>query len=182
MNYKLSTSKVSFAVVGCFALISLCYGETASPSTLAKVPPEIVTNVTLFAALNTNKVEVTVPIMLKAVLKNDSTNDVAVSLVSKVLDCELSVRNAAGESMPPTRFAKKMAKDASSLGEAVVTISPHGTHTYEIPVSRLYDMTLPGRYRVTAKVRVFARRTGQTGFFDVESRPLDVTVLRSAQE
>ena len=80
--------------------------------------------------------------------------------------------------MPSTRFAKITAKQASRLGDLVVKIPPHGTHTYKVPVSQMYDMTYPDKYRVTAKARVFVRWQGQTGFFDVESDPLDVIVLR----
>jgi len=146
------------------------------------VPSDIVTNVTLVAEMNTNQVEVAGTLLLKAVLKNNSTNDVTVSLVSKMLDCEVTVRNASGEIMPATRFAKQTARNASHLGERVVTVPQHSTYAYEVPVSRLYDMTYPDKYRVTAKVRVFARWEGQTAFFDVESAPVDVTVLRPAQE
>jgi hypothetical protein len=182
MNCGFNVSCASLALVGCCMFLPLCYGESASSSVPTQAPSDIVTNVTLVVALNTNRVEAMGPLLLKAVLENNSTNDVTVRYVSKVLDCEVTVSNASGELMPTTRFAKQTARNASRLGGRGVTVPQHSTYSYEVPVSRLYDMTCSGRYHVTAKVRVFARWAGQSGFFDIESVPVGVTVLRPAEE
>jgi hypothetical protein len=182
MNCEFKVWDTFPALVGCFAFLLMCLTESTSVAAPRQAPLDIVTNITLVVELKTNQVEVTESLVLKIVLKNHSTNDVTVAVVSKVLDCEVTVRNANGETMPSTRYAKQMARNTSHLGERVVTIPKYSAYLYNIPVSRLYDMTSPDRYRVTAKVRVFARWNRQIVFFDVESDPVDVTILRPAEK
>lgn len=176
-------SKVHYilcVLFGC-ALSSMC-GAAPEPGSQLVVPPDIVSNITLFCAVNTNQVEGMEPIILTAVLTNGSTNEVSIRRSSNLFDCAVSVKDAAGGLIPHTRFASKAARDALQVGQRELAIPPQGTHTYRLPLNRLYDMSVPGSYQVSVSTRVFVRISNHTLFLDVESLPVNLDVSRSAEE
>jgi len=171
-SYVLPLLVWTAALIGGAALRS--YGESDPPSP----PPQIGDSVQLRATLNTNRVVATQPVVLTAMLQNNWTNEISISLMLRPLDCQVVVRSALGDEIPPTRFHQKLLRMASECGDYARAIPPEGTYVYEVPVSQLFDMSCPEKYSIRARMRVFFRTGQNTKYFDVESDPIDITVLR----
>jgi hypothetical protein len=140
------------------------------------------TNLILTATLNSNRIAASELLILKVVLQNNSTNKVQLSLVNKLHDCAVLVRDASGADVPTTRLFQKSARAASSMGDRVLVVAPSQSHTFELPVSRMFDLSYPERYYLSASVRVFVEVSNRVESFDLKSDVHELTVLRSAAD
>ena len=62
----------------------------------------------------------------------------------------LTVKNAKGERVPLTRYAEHLVRQSPDRKTVLVELPPDGQREYLLPMSRYYDMTLPGTYTISA--------------------------------
>jgi hypothetical protein len=100
------------------------------------------------------------PIILTISLKNVSTNDI--EIVGPILaGYDIEVLGPTGEKVPLTLYGK-MRFENSRLGSRAVNMLKPGTDfSLEVNLSRLFDMTLRGKYIVSAQ-SVVGRAQGDT--------------------
>ena len=93
-----------------------------------------------------------------------------------MLDCKLIVKDRNGQEMPPTRYQEWLHGMDKTAGTAVITIEPGKSRIFKIPVNLLYDMTVPGSYKITASIPATWNVPGEKKTLQIESDPIEIVV------
>jgi hypothetical protein len=108
------------------------------------------------------------PVELTLTLENVSKEPVRIALASLLDTFEFDVTLPTGEPAPLTLYGKQVAT-GRSLGFRTFPLKPGEKAAHAIALSRLFDMTLHGEYKVTARRRIHSELV-------VSSNPITITV------
>ena len=125
-------------------------------------------------SLSTEKNEVLPdePIFVRIALRNSGESDATIVRLPFLPFCKIEVRSAKDEIAPLTLFGKSASKLFSVMTQP---LAKGDEFVVIVQLNRLYDMTLPGRYKVTA-TRTVWRRDGSGGTAGVVSNTIEVRV------
>ena len=156
-----------------------CGGETNAASPELDRSTSAVSLVMLSVSTSSNIVEQGQQLDLVVLLENTSSREVSFIHAHEFYACELVVTNGSGQEVPRTSFGKAGGPQFASPSVIVSTVEPGGQRVWRIPVSLLYDMTVPGQYWVKARKRVELSGKGQqpTALY-LESEALEVLIVR----
>jgi hypothetical protein len=119
----------------------------------------------------------TQPVMVTVTVRNNSKSDV-ITLEDTLIparDVRLAVMDSKGAKVPFTRYGEWMLKPRSTRRESVVghEIAPGKELSVRIQADRLYDMSLEGKYTITAQRLVY----GPDGkSYEVSCKPVEVVI------
>lgn len=132
----------------------------------------------MLANLNAATVPFLKPIILTAVVQNNSDVPIHVASQRTILDCEVVVLDTYERQVPLTRHGQSLKRSLARRGTTIHTIPPGGNRVFEVPVNLVYDMSVAGDYTIKARLRVLADVTGEGQMLNLESDSLTVSVGR----
>ncbi|SRR6266705_3069281 len=129
------------------------------------------------ASLAKNVVSREEPITLKLTLTNNTKKEIVVVESNPLADYKIDVRHGLGTRAPPTPEGKDLLFRSQWGGRRLsVTIAPGESKTDSFRVNRIYAMTNPGSYTITASRRALLH-IGRP-WIELRSNKVKVTVLR----
>ena len=108
------------------------------------------------AQFENDEVQSAAPVVLIISIKNNSQSGMSYIETDSELVFDINVKNAKGESMPLTRYGKRIMQpeaEPTVFRRILVKLKPGEKSLYKILVNRIYDMSVPDSYSVTAKRR-----------------------------
>ncbi len=147
--------------------------------------PELLSNevslVTLRISVSSNIVEQGRELEVEVLLENNSSRQLSFKVAPELVECEVVVTTEAGQEALRTSFGKGGGPRFATSSGRFSQVGPNGQYRWRIPVTLLYDLTVPGRYWVKAKKRVYLSVEGQVRkVLDLESEPVEILVVRRA--
>lgn len=138
----------------------------------------------LYAELEKPVVAPGQPVVLRLSLMNTTDKNLDLSLGDPEQDYWIDLKNARGERLSDVvdRF---VVKDASgftwpkSSDKVVLPLEPGKKHTYEYPISKIFNLSALGEYHITASRKVY--RLDGVGYADVVSDTVILTVSDNPQ-
>lgn len=117
------------------------------------------------------------PITLKLVLTNNTKKEIIVVESNILVDYKIDVRDQRGTRVLPTPEGKDLLFRSQWGGRRVsVTIAPGESKTDTLQVNKIYAMTNPGSYTITASRRAL-RQVGKP-WIELTSNEVKVMVIR----
>jgi len=117
------------------------------------------------------------PIILKLTLTNHTKKEIIVVESNPLADYKLDVRDGRGTRAPPTPEGKDLLFRSQWGGRRLsVTIAPGENKSDTFEVNKIYAMTNPGSYTITASRRAL-RQVGKP-WIELRSNKVKVTVVR----
>lgn len=152
---------------------------SARPSTETQLPKTVTSRVGLqfVASLAKSAVSRDEPITLKLTLTNNTKKEIIVIESNPLADYKIDVRDGRGTRAPPTPEGKDLLFRSQWGGRRLsVTIAPGDSKTDTFQVNKIYAMTNPGSYTITAS----RRAQSQVGkpWIELRSNEVRVTVVR----
>jgi hypothetical protein len=95
------------------------------------------------------------PVTLAITLRNTGPTPVRINHWSDWFECQYDLRGPDGAELPRTRFGNARYHEPAAL-TSVTALAPGEAHTSEVLVSRAFDMTVAGAYRVAVSREVRA--------------------------
>jgi len=90
------------------------------------------------------------------------------------------LRDEEGHEMPPTRYNREIVQplQASKIypSQRIVSLRPGQAVSYTFVLSRLYDLTMPGKYRLTAEREVLYRQNGKAEPARITAKAAEVII------
>lgn len=102
-------------------------------------------------------------------LKNNSTALIAIPESNAATDFAVSVTLPNGKPAPPTLYGTQQVDKALIGSMRLLELQAGESHEVQIPISRLFDMTLPGRYGIKVARRITPTR-------NIEAEELHLTL------
>jgi hypothetical protein len=139
-----------------------------------------VENCRLSASLPTPKFDAGQPVELALVFKNEGPTLIKFPRSSLWFDYQYVVRDESDAEVPLTEFGKQQWRSAQMGGAvAVFEIAPGKEYLREFELSRLYELSRPGKYKVEAS-KELPHPSGQ-GFFKVVSNTVEFEITTGQQ-
>lgn len=139
-----------------------------------------VENCRLSASLPAPKLDAGRPVELTLVFKNEGPTLIEFPRSSLWFDYQYVVRDERDAEAPLTEFGKQQWKSAQmGAAAAMVEIKPGQEYLREVELSRLYELSRPGKYKVEASKELL-HPSGQ-GFFKVVSNTVEFEITRARQ-
>jgi hypothetical protein len=91
------------------------------------------------------------PVVLVIELTNNGAGDVELPRWSPWFDHQFEITGPGGRELRRTAFGNEEYKRAGVQAQGAARVAPGGAAPVEVLVSRLFDMTLAGRYRVVLR-------------------------------
>ena len=170
------------AVVG-FASISTAQEDKSLPETMSKTGNNVVVQTKLDSDykisldFESEKVDSSEPIVLNVTFENLSDKNVRFAVTNVEALFSIRIENSASEIMPLTRYGQRSFQNEGkedSLMRVIQEIKPQEKRSFKILLNRLYDMSIPGEYSVTATKTL--RLNNDKGAKDVLSNTAKVYV------
>jgi len=152
---------------------------SARPGAGTHRPKSVVSRVGLsfVASLAKGAVSRDEPITLKLTLTNNTKKEILVIESNPLADYKIDVRDQRGTPVPPTPEGRDLLFRSRWFGRRVsVTIAPGENKTDTFQVNKIYAMTDPGSYAITASRRAL-RQVGKP-WIELRSNEVKVTVGR----
>jgi hypothetical protein len=152
---------------------------SARPSAKTHFPKTVASRVGLsfVATLDKGTVSRDEPITLKLSLTNNTKKEIIVIESNPLADYKIDVRDGRGTRVPPTPEGKDLLFRSQWGGRRLsVTIAPGESKTDTFQVNKIYAMTNPGSYTITASRRAL-RQVGKP-WIELRSNQVKVTVVR----
>lgn len=115
------------------------------------------------------------PVVLQLALRNTTDKTLVRGESWPEKQFNLDIKDDRGANMPLTRYSEEL-KVREPLGIASVKVDPSQELTYNLVISRMYDLTMSGTYTLTATT--YVRRQDGKAKIELKSNPVRFTILR----
>lgn len=117
-------------------------------------------------------------ILLKVTLKNVGQKELRFRQSTPYAMYDIMVKTENGTEIPKTRFGQKHAWGAA-FPKSFLTLGPGEEHSVSLPISRLFDMTLAGKYSIVVSKKIPTQDSGAATVF---APSFKIRILDEAKE
>lgn len=118
-------------------------------------------------------------VMLAVVLRNDGQHSVWHVLLHPLVEYKIEVLLPDGKRAPLTLYGQLLTEASRNTGAAKHELRPGEEIQQTYVLSQLYDMTLPGEYRITATGNAFRDKRNAESIFPLRSGECGLTIERT---
>ncbi len=144
-----------FAIMAC-VLVPAFAGSESTENVMISKTGETAGAFLLTVEMPKRLYQVGAPIPLTVRLMNMGQKEVQLRQSTVYTMYDITVRDEDGTEMPKTRFGQKQAWGAA-FPKGFIRLTPGQEHSVSLPISRLFDMTLAGKYTIAVSKAIATR-------------------------